>query len=103
MEISQKNKMNFIEISMALQMINKKVEYEQFKMMFEFNIEGLVEKRKGGNQMGCIDNGQCRDGRLLAQHNTAMQTMQKRVSTNDKREILYIMLQGDINKPGVER
>ena len=53
--------------------------------------------------MGCISNGQCRDGRLLAQHNTAMQTMQKRVSTNDKREILYIMLQGDINKPGVER
>jgi len=32
-DVSQKQKMNFIEISMALQMINKKVEYEQFKMM----------------------------------------------------------------------
>ena len=47
-EISQKNKMNFIEISMALQMVNKKVEYEQFKAMFEFNVEGLVEKEKDG-------------------------------------------------------
>jgi len=47
-EISEKNKMNFIEISMALQMINKKVEYEQFKAMFEFNVEGLVEKEKDG-------------------------------------------------------
>mgnify|MGYP003139628827 FL=1 len=45
-EISEKNKMNFIEISMALQMVNKKIEYEQFKMMFEFNIEGLTEKAK---------------------------------------------------------
>ena len=33
-DMSQKNKMNFIEISMALQMVNKKVEYEQFKAMF---------------------------------------------------------------------
>ena len=47
-EISQKNKMNFIEISMALQMVNKKVEYEQFEAMFEFNVEGLVEKEKDG-------------------------------------------------------
>ena len=45
-DISEKNKMNFIEISMALQMINKKIEYEQFKMMFEFNIEGLIDKTK---------------------------------------------------------
>ena len=45
-DMSQKNKMNFIEISMALQMVNKKVEYEQFKMMFEFNVEGLTEKAK---------------------------------------------------------
>ena len=43
-DVSQKQKMNFIEISMALQMINKKVEYEQFKMMFEFNMEGILDK-----------------------------------------------------------
>jgi hypothetical protein len=42
-EISEKNKMNFIEISLALQMVNKKIEYEQFKAMFEFNVEGLKE------------------------------------------------------------
>ena len=42
-DISQKEKLNFIEISMALQMINKKMEYEQFKAMFEFNVEGLKE------------------------------------------------------------
>ena len=48
--------------------------------------------------MGCIDNGQCRDGRLLAQHNTAMQTMQKRISTSNRGEVLCGMLQGDINK-----
>ena len=47
-EISDKEKMNFIEISMALQMINKKVEYEQFKMMFEFNMEGILDKPKDG-------------------------------------------------------
>jgi len=40
-DVSQKQKMNFIEISMALQMINKKVEYEQFKMMFEFPSNSL--------------------------------------------------------------
>lgn len=51
-DMSQKNKMNFIEISMALQMVNKKVEYEQFKMMFEFNVEGLVEKDKEGQPDG---------------------------------------------------
>ena len=42
-DVSQKEKMNFIEISMALQMINKKIEYEQFKAMFDFNVEGLKE------------------------------------------------------------
>ena len=42
-KISEKNKMNFIEISLALQMVNKKIEYEQFKAMFEFNVEGLKE------------------------------------------------------------
>ena len=51
-DISEKNKMNFIEISMALQMINKKIEYEQFKMMFEFNIEGLIDKTKEGQPDG---------------------------------------------------
>ena len=43
-DISEKNKMNFIEISMALQMINKKVEYEQFKAMFDFNVESLAKQ-----------------------------------------------------------
>ena len=51
-DVSQKQKMNFIEISMALQMINKKVEYEQFKAMFEFNIEGLIDKEKEGQPDG---------------------------------------------------
>ena len=46
-DISQKNKMNFIEISMALQMINKKMEYEQFKAMFEFNMEGEFKTKEG--------------------------------------------------------
>ena len=45
--VSQKQKMNFIEISMALQMINKKMEYEQFKAMFEFNMEGEFTKKEG--------------------------------------------------------
>ena len=48
--------------------------------------------------MGCIDNGQCRDGRRVAQHNTAMQTMQKRVSTPNRGEVLCGMLLGDINE-----
>ena len=43
-DISEKNKMNFIEISMALQMINQKVDYEQFKAMFDFNIESLANQ-----------------------------------------------------------
>ena len=47
-DVSEKNEMNFIEISMALQMINKKIEYEQFKMMFEFNMEGILDKPKDG-------------------------------------------------------
>ena len=45
--VSQKQKMNFIEISMALQMINKKMEYEQFKAMFEFNMEGEFKTKEG--------------------------------------------------------
>ena len=46
-DISQKEKLNFIEISMALQMINKKMEYEQFKAMFEFNMEGEFKTKEG--------------------------------------------------------
>ena len=46
-DISQKEKLNFIEISMALQMINKKIEYEQFKAMFEFNMEGEFKTKEG--------------------------------------------------------
>ena len=40
-ELGNKNEMNFVEISMALHMINKKIEYEQFRAMFDFNIEGM--------------------------------------------------------------
>ena len=46
-DVSQKQKMNFIEISMALQMINKKMEYEQFKAVFEFNMEGEFKTKEG--------------------------------------------------------
>ena len=46
-DVSEKNEMNFIEISMALQMINKKMEYEQFKAMFEFNMEGEFKTKEG--------------------------------------------------------
>ena len=46
-DISQKEKLNFIEISMALQMINKKMEYEQFKAMVEFNMEGEFKTKEG--------------------------------------------------------
>ena len=46
-DVSQKEKMNFIEISMALQMINKKMEYEQFKAMFEFNMDGEFKTKEG--------------------------------------------------------
>jgi hypothetical protein len=46
-DVSEKNEMNFIEISMALQMINKKIEYEQFKVMFEFNMEGEFKTKQG--------------------------------------------------------
>ena len=46
-DISEKNKMNFIEISLALQMVNKKIEYEQFKAMFEFNMEGEFKTKEG--------------------------------------------------------
>ena len=46
-DISQKEKLSFIEISMALQMINKKMEYEQFNAMFEFNMEGEFKTKEG--------------------------------------------------------
>ena len=49
-DISDKEKMNFIEIGMALHMINKKIEYEQFKVMFEFNVEGLQKNAKEKDQ-----------------------------------------------------
>ena len=45
--VSQKQKMNFIEISLALQLVNKKIEYEQFKAMFEFNMEGEFKTKEG--------------------------------------------------------
>ena len=51
-DISEKEKMNFIEISMALQMINKKVEYEQFKAMFDFNVESMVKEAEEGQPEG---------------------------------------------------
>ena len=44
--LGNKNEMNFVEISMALHMINKKIEYEQFRAMFDFNIEGINEPNK---------------------------------------------------------
>jgi len=45
-DLGNKNEMNFVEISMALHMINKKIEYEQFRAMFDFNIEGINEPNK---------------------------------------------------------
>ena len=41
--LGNKHEMNFVEISMALHMISKKMEYEQFKAMFEFNMEGIEQ------------------------------------------------------------
>ena len=41
--LGNKHEMNFVEISMALHMISKKMEYEQFKAMFEFNVEGMTQ------------------------------------------------------------
>ena len=43
--LGNKNEMNFIEISLALHMINQKIEYEQFKAMFDFNVEGLAQEK----------------------------------------------------------
>ena len=43
--LGNKHEMNFVEIGMALHMINKKVEYEQFKAMFDFNI-GEAQKEQ---------------------------------------------------------
>ena len=45
-ELGTKNEMNFIEINMALVMINKKIEYEQFKAMLDFNIEGIAKEKQ---------------------------------------------------------
>jgi len=44
--LGNKNEMNFVEISMALHMINKKVEYEQFRAMWDFNMEGHEQTEK---------------------------------------------------------
>tara|TARA_B110000263_G_C14785105_1_gene275023 strand:- start:116 stop:361 length:246 start_codon:yes stop_codon:yes gene_type:complete len=44
-DIGEKNNMNFVEISMALHMLNKKIEYEQFKAMFEFNVEEMKHEQ----------------------------------------------------------
>ena len=41
--LGNKHEMNFVEISMALHMISKKMEYEQFKAMFQFNVEGMTQ------------------------------------------------------------
>jgi hypothetical protein len=45
-ELGNKNQMNFVEISMAMHMINKKIEYEQFSAMWEFNMEGVTKASK---------------------------------------------------------
>ena len=51
-DISEKEKMNFIEISMALHMINQKVEYEQFKAMFDFNVDVLNKEAQEDQPTG---------------------------------------------------
>ena len=43
-DIGEDDNMNFLEISLALQLVNKKIEYEEFKAMFEFNVEGVVKE-----------------------------------------------------------
>jgi hypothetical protein len=43
-DIAEKKEMNFVEITMALHMLNKKIEYQQFTAMFEFNVEEQKEK-----------------------------------------------------------
>ena len=42
--IGAEDKMNFIEISIALNMINKKINYEEFKSMLEFNVEQVQKE-----------------------------------------------------------
>ena len=44
-DLGNKNEMNFVEISMAMHMINKKIEYEQFRAMFDFNVEGINQPK----------------------------------------------------------
>ncbi len=46
--------------------------------------------------MGCISNGQCRDGRLLAQHNGDMHIMQEPIINSFRGlKVLCSMLQGN--------
>lgn len=46
--LGNEHEMNFVEISMAMHMIYKKIEYEQFRAMFDFNIS--AERDEEGNQ-----------------------------------------------------
>jgi flagellar motor component MotA len=45
-DIGEKHKMNFVEISMALIMIEKKIRYEEFRAMLDFNLEQMQEQQK---------------------------------------------------------
>ena len=45
-DMAEKKEMNFMEISMALHMINKKIEYEQFKAMFDLSVEHISKESK---------------------------------------------------------
>ena len=45
-DIAEHEKMNFIEISLTLHMINKKISYEEFKAMLEFNMSNDTPDKK---------------------------------------------------------
>ena len=45
-DLGEKHKMNFVEIGMALFMIEKKVKYEEFRAMLDFNIENMQAERE---------------------------------------------------------
>ena len=45
-EMAEKKEMNFMEISMALHLVNKKIEYEQLKAMFQFSVECTEKESK---------------------------------------------------------
>jgi hypothetical protein len=46
--LGNEHEMNFVEISMAMHMIFKKLEYEQFRAMFDFNMS--VERDEDGKE-----------------------------------------------------